>query len=138
MENKQRIIALALITNDVGQVLLQLRKDKKFPEADNKWEFPGGGVEFREAPEQTVVRECLEEIGCEVKIVRLIPLIGSNLWNHIDGYKFQAVLICYECRIMDGVARPQVEEVKETRWCRKEEVYMMDCLPWIKEFVRML
>ena len=32
--------------------------------------LPGGGVEGQETPEQAVIRECREEIACEVRVLR--------------------------------------------------------------------
>lgn len=36
------------------------------------WVIPGGGVEEKESNEEALVRECLEELGVEVKVKELL------------------------------------------------------------------
>ncbi|MDP3836935.1 MAG: NUDIX domain-containing protein [bacterium] len=86
-EEKQLIVTLALIKNAEGKILLQKRLDKIIPKANEKWEFPGGRIDFGESPEQTVIRECLEEKSCEIKIIKLLPLVQSRLWETSSGGK---------------------------------------------------
>lgn len=45
------------------------------------WEFPGGKVEPGETPEQTTVRECLEETGLRVKILAARAVI-EHVYPH--------------------------------------------------------
>jgi len=40
---------------------------------------PGGHIESGEAPEQAVVREALEEAGCQIEVAELL---GVYLWIH--------------------------------------------------------
>lgn len=52
---------IALVALDTGRVLLQQRAlDEEDPEG-GMWEFPGGGLEEGETPEQGALREFLEE-----------------------------------------------------------------------------
>ena len=48
-----------------GKVLLQK------PTNDNAYAFPGGHVEFGETNEETLIRECKEEIGADVRVGEL-------------------------------------------------------------------
>jgi 8-oxo-dGTP diphosphatase len=51
-----------------GQVLVRQRPQGSVYQG--YWEFPGGKLEPGETPEQAVVRECIEEIGLRVRVLR--------------------------------------------------------------------
>src|ERR1051326_646610 len=61
----------AVIFNSRGQVFMSLRGPKSRNEAD-KWEFPGGGVEFGEKLEDAIVREMREEFGITIGDLELL------------------------------------------------------------------
>src|SRR5271155_4474923 len=62
--HKSFTVVCACIMREGGQqVLLSMRRAPGVPGLDNKWELPGGKVEFGETPEQTIVREIREELG---------------------------------------------------------------------------
>lgn len=46
------------------------------------WDIPGGSVESEELPKTTTIRECLEEVGLQIKIDDIIHE-DSNLDNGI-------------------------------------------------------
>lgn len=61
-------IAVAIILHD-GEILIsRRRKDEVLA---GYWEFPGGKVEAGESPQQTAVRECREELGCDIRVEEL-------------------------------------------------------------------
>lgn len=131
----QTVAAIALIRDEQGRILIQKRKLTYLPETFDKWEFPGGGVEFGETPEQAVQREVQEEIGCEVEVLRMLPRVVSNFWKREDGVKVQALVLCFECQIVSGIPTASHWEVGEIRWCTKEELSTLDLLPGNQTFV---
>ena len=52
----------AIILNEKGEILLQ-KKDSSYVPFPQKWCFFGGHIEEGETPEDTIVREVIEEIG---------------------------------------------------------------------------
>lgn len=59
----------AAIICDGDRVLMVRRRVK---EGELSWQFPAGGIEPGESPEEAAVRETLEETGLKVEAARLI------------------------------------------------------------------
>jgi 8-oxo-dGTP diphosphatase len=136
-EQKQIIIVKGLVTNDAGDILLVRRKREWHKEAHDKWEFPGGKIDFGETPEEAVVREIKEESGYSAKVKGLLPKLLSTVWEFPDR-KSQQILICYVCDIIGGEASLGDHGVSEIKWFTKEEALKLECLPGIKEFLKLL
>ena len=135
-ENKKQVmVAIALVRNSDGKFLLQKRLDPLIPEANEKWEFPGGRIEYGENPEETVKREFVEEVGCDIKIKKLIPLVQSSVWARSDSKEQQAIIICYEAEIISGAPSAQDQKVAEVAWFSREELKGLDTLRGINKFI---
>lgn len=65
-KRKTRVAAYAIIVQD--DEMLFCRLSSRVPQAEGKWTLPGGGIEFGEDPQDTVVREVQEETGLTVRI----------------------------------------------------------------------
>ncbi|AGI26577.1 RNA pyrophosphohydrolase [Pseudomonas sp. MT3] len=55
-----------ILCNDVGQVLWARRINQE------AWQFPQGGINARETPEEALFRELNEEVGLEEQDVRIL------------------------------------------------------------------
>lgn len=134
---KQFIIVKSLVTNDEGEVLFVIRKMEELKEAHNKWEFPGGKVDFGETPEETAVRESKEETGYDIKIDYLLPKILSSKWESKER-EAQQILICYACSIVDGKVTLKDHGVSEIKWFKIEDAPKdSECLPGTIEFLNL-
>lgn len=60
-----------LIINRKGKTLL-LKRTKKARNEAGFWQKPGGTVEFGETVEEMIKRECLEELGVKVRIIKFL------------------------------------------------------------------
>ncbi|HYE57174.1 MAG TPA: A/G-specific adenine glycosylase [Rhodothermales bacterium] len=87
-------VAVALIFDEAGQVLLQRRPDEAL--LGGLWEFPGGKVKPGELPETACVRECREELGIEVEVVAPIARV-DHAYSH-----FKVTLHAFRCRPVSG------------------------------------
>ena len=134
-EKKQITIAIALIRDDAGRILLQKRVDQLAAAADQKWEFPGGKVEHGEDPRETVKRECKEEIGCDIRLIGVLPSIQSNIWYRTDNVALHVLVICYEARITNGTPSSTDKKVGTVQWFSQDETKHLDTLQGIKEFI---
>ena len=130
----QKLIVVALIRDDEGRILLQKRRDAKIPAADGKWELPGGRVEFGESPADAAVRETQEEVGCDIEIIRLLPIVQNRIWERTDDVRLHSFVICYEAKLISGEPQPLDDKVSEVRWFLDDEIKTLDLLVGIKEF----
>lgn len=66
--------AAAIIVNEKGQVLLQLRAD------NGKWGLPGGCQELGERFEDTIIREVKEETNLDIteENIELVSIVSGN------------------------------------------------------------
>jgi mutator protein MutT len=133
---KQKVIAVALIRNAQGKILVQKRIDPQVPKAHGKWEFPGGLVEFGETPEQAAVRECKEETNCTIEIIRMLPFCHTKIWQRADGIALQVFVWFFEAYHKDGEPKPLDKKVSEVMWRTKEEALRLDSLPGLKESLK--
>lgn len=138
MEKKQLTVAIGILQNDQGQILMQQRLDSLNLDINGKWELPGGTVEFGESLEQAVVREFKEENNCEVEIVRMLPVVQSSLWPRTNGDIRHTFVHCFILKHLGGEACVQDDKVAEVRWCTKEEALSLNLLRGGKEFIEMI
>jgi 8-oxo-dGTP diphosphatase len=68
--------------------------------------LPGGGINKNESVEKGLIRECLEEIGCHVK---LLDYIGT-VEDYRDRDKKHCVSYCYMAQLMGEKGELQLTE----------------------------
>lgn len=98
-----------------GRVLLTQRR--KSDSMAGYWEFPGGGVEPDETPDQGIVRELREELAIESHPLRLYDAASA------DG---RIVVLFYLC---DFTGEPQPLACDAMRWVPLDELPNYDLLP---------
>jgi 8-oxo-dGTP diphosphatase len=111
MTDSKPAISAAIIVQE-GRVLMVRRRVK---EGELMWQFPAGGIEDGETPEDAAVRETLEEAGLEVKALR-------ELGNRVHP-KTGALMHYVACEVVSGeaiVADP--EELDAVEWLRHDEI----------------
>ncbi|MBL8572480.1 MAG: 8-oxo-dGTP diphosphatase MutT [Hyphomicrobiaceae bacterium] len=114
------VVAIALIDAD-GRVLIAQRPAGK--SMAGLWEFPGGKVEAGERPEETLIRECAEELGIEVKAACLAPLTFAS-----HAYEdFHLLMPLYVCRRWTGEVRGR--EGQALKWVRPVKLRDFDMPP---------
>lgn len=102
-----------------GRVFVQRRESEGV--WANLWEFPGGGVEPGEAPENTVVREWAEEVDFVVRVLRKAQVIRHAYTT------YRVTLHCYFLELVDvhgevWPAPPVLREASDWRWVSPAEL----------------
>ncbi len=101
--------AVGAVYNDAHQILIV----EHVFHPRHPWGLPGGWMNRRESPAQTVERELREETGLQVVVERPL-LIESTVFlpNHLD--------IAYLCRALPGEIRLS-GELLDYRWIREAD-----------------
>jgi len=93
----KKVIRINMVTGILvheGRVLIQKRRlDDVWP---GLWEFPGGGIEEGETPEQAVVREYQEEVELDIVAGEKITVVTYSYT------RYRVTMHCYLCRPVNG------------------------------------
>lgn len=111
------MIATALVIKDNKILLGKLRPDKQEEFGGIEYIFPGGKVEENETPEQTAVREVLEETGLKVKVIKQFaerkhPQTGVDI-------KY------FHCKFVSGdldVSSAENDDIDQIIWVERREL----------------
>lgn len=107
----------AVIFNEKNEVLCALRSQKMA--LPGMWEFPGGKIEPNETPQDSLVREIEEELGCIINVGELIADITHEYPTVIVR------LITYKATIKHGT--PVAKEHDQLVWL---PISKFDTLEW--------
>jgi ADP-ribose pyrophosphatase YjhB (NUDIX family) len=88
------------------------------------WATVGGGVDPGESPAEAAVREAREEIGTEIRLVRLLDVVGGPDYEvtYPNGDRCAYVSTVYLAEIAGGDPAPSDGELSEVAWFAAEEL----------------
>lgn len=90
---------------------------------DATWGVPGGGVEWSEAPEATVVREFEEETGLVVVIDRLLGIHTNTFPSTSTRPALHFIGVLYEVRVLGGKLTVEVDgSTDAAEWVNSSEL----------------
>jgi ADP-ribose pyrophosphatase YjhB (NUDIX family) len=88
------------------------------------WAVLGGAIDVGESPAEAAVRETREEIGVEVRLVRLLDVLGGPDYevSYPNGDRAAYVTALYEAAIIDGSPAADDAEVSDVAWFTREQL----------------
>jgi 8-oxo-dGTP pyrophosphatase MutT (NUDIX family) len=91
---------------------------------DDGWAVLGGAVELGESPAETAIREAREEIGAEVRLLRLIDVLGGRGYEvtYPNGDRTAYVTAVFEAEIISGVPAVADGELSDVAWFSPAEL----------------
>ncbi|HZG58906.1 MAG TPA: 8-oxo-dGTP diphosphatase MutT [Anoxybacillus sp.] len=118
MKKTVRVVG-AVIYNEQNEILCALRSPEM--SLPNLWEFPGGKIEEGENPEEALVREIREELGCTIKVYEKIEEVHHEYPSVIVN------LLTYKTKIVEG--EPKAKEHAELKWMPLTELHSLEWAP---------
>jgi ADP-ribose pyrophosphatase YjhB (NUDIX family) len=91
-------VAAAVLVERDGCLLLVRRTNNP---ARGQWTLPAGFVDADEDPRVAATRECLEETGLDVRVIRLLDVIAGR--EHPRG---ASIVIVYQAEAVGGDLKP--------------------------------
>ncbi|MDM8534300.1 NUDIX domain-containing protein [Clostridiaceae bacterium HSG29] len=95
------------IRNSIKAIIIENNKILLTKNKYNGEEFyllPGGGQRKFETIEETLKRECFEEVGAEIEIIKLLFIreyIGKNHQFSIEDKNIHQVELMFECKLIN-------------------------------------
>lgn len=85
-----------VIFNQHNQVLLVKEK------SDHGYSLPGGWCDLYDSPKESAIRECEEEAGAKVEIIRLVGV--TNRIPYLKKYETPSYVILFQARVLEPLA----------------------------------
>jgi ADP-ribose pyrophosphatase YjhB (NUDIX family) len=102
--------ATAIIPYPDNQILLVKRSTRPFV---GYWALPGGRMDPGETVDQTIVRECKEETGLVVEVVRVV---GEYVERGVkDDIEYEYYPTCFVVKPVGGEIKRQESEIEEIK-----------------------
>ena len=106
-------VAAAVLIEQEGRVLLVRRGNEPFR---GLWTLPAGFINGGEDPAEAAARECLEETGLNVRVIRVLDIIAGR--EHPRGADF---IIVYQAEVIDGELKPD-DDADAVEWFGRENL----------------
>ncbi|MGA1793232.1 MAG: NUDIX domain-containing protein [Thermoplasmatota archaeon] len=116
MESRPLLVTAALVRRGERLLIAQRLPDSRFE--PDKWEFPGGKVDFGEHPRDSLERELLEELGIRIEVGDLYTF-ASHVYDQ-KGMKRHVVILFFKCGLLEG--EPEPLDCQDLKWVSREEL----------------
>lgn len=119
----------AIVTNDVGQVLLIKRTD------NGNWSLPGGAMDLGETIRQAAIRETLEETGIQIEVTGISGIYtdpGHVLHYTSNDEVRQEFSVVFTARPLSGQPTAS-DESSRVEWISPDELDALQMNPSMRK-----
>ena len=110
-------VTAAVIYRDGKFLICQRPKGKN---CELLWEFPGGKIEHGETGEQSIIRECLEELGITLRVLRKLTDVTYDYPDctvHLQFFITEVVSGEFSRKEHNAFAWITAEELERYQFC---------------------
>jgi 8-oxo-dGTP diphosphatase len=122
------VVAVALIKNDKGEVLLIQQKAKDFGKYTDAWYPPAGHVKNTETVKEALVRELKEELNLEIIPIRLISVLPQDIKDEVAQW--------WECKIVSGDIAFNDGAIADYQYFAPDEIKDLKLWPATEKFFK--
>jgi len=110
-ESSQKIMRIGVygVAEKNGKMLLIQQKQGPFMD---RYDFPGGGMEFEESPEQALRREFVEEVSMGFEEMTLLSNLTATTEVPKESYTFYQIGLIYRIRGLHVLENVQTSELQ--------------------------
>jgi len=107
----------AIIRDEAGRLLL-------IEKHDGSWSLPAGAIEPGETPEEAVLREVMEETGCQCEQIRLVAAVGGHQFRHVypNGDQAEYLILMFRCNAQPFSQPTDAAETKALGYFPRSEM----------------
>lgn len=128
--DKVLLISTAIIRDKKNQVLLIQRSEKgSYP---GYWQLVEGKMESGESPNETIMREVMEETKTQVSELKLNSVYHSEI--EAKGLKYLCFRVAFNAQITSNKIKISDEHV-DYGWFDKKKIDKLSLLPGTKEIL---
>ena len=117
--SQEGIVLVTSVSIFKDDKVLMIKENK--PTAVDKWNFPGGRIEYGEHILYSAKREVKEETGLEVKLTGT-----TGIYNFISSTNNQVILFHFIGEVTGGFLHHEEDEISESKWIKINELGKMD------------
>lgn len=114
---KIEVVAAVIIDQNNKYMCVQRGTNSKLYLSE-KWEFPGGKIEYNENRTEALIREIQEELSMYIEPLKHLITVE---YAYPD---FELIMHAYLSQIIDGV--PKLNEHLDLKWLSKDELLELD------------